>query len=76
MFISIDLDSSLIHVAKIECNGLDPKDSTNPDPLKTYKLEQKCVQIIRFVQQEVRMFVSRRLCIDASSLHNDNARNR
>lgn len=49
MFIDIDLDSSLIHVAKIECNGLDPKDPTNPNPLKTYKLEQKCVQIIRFV---------------------------
>jgi len=49
MFIDIDLDPSLIHVAKVECNGLNPKDPTNPDPLKIYKLEQKCVQIIRFV---------------------------
>jgi len=76
VFTGVNLDSSLIHAAKVECDGLDPKDPNNPDPLKTYKPGQKCVQIIRFVQQEVRMSVSKRLCIDASSSHNDSARDR
>lgn len=76
VFIDVNLDFSLIHAAKVECDDLNSKNSNNSNSLKIYKSEQKCVQIIRFVQQEMRMSVFKRLCIDASSSHNDSARDR